>query len=66
MHVQINFAEDRIVSRLFGFVWMEAAGKFVVSCQEKESEQPLCLSGEGQSCKRTEIWQKYLLMWQTV
>ena len=44
--MQINLAEDsvaRIVFYLFGFVWTE--GKFVVSWEEKASEQPLCFSG---------------------
>ena len=38
------------------FVWMEA-GKLVGSCQERESEQPLFFSREGQSWKMTQIWQ---------
>ena len=38
---------------LFGVGWMEA-GKFVGSCQERESEQPLCFSREGQSWKMTQ------------
>ena len=54
MFLLTALAEDcvaRIVFYLFGFVWMEE-GKFVGSWQERESEQPLCFSGEGCQLRR--------------
>ena len=41
-------------------VCADGSWEVVGSCQERESEQPLCFSREGQSCKMTQIWQMYV------
>ena len=53
---------DDSVARIVFVFFVNVGRKFVVGCQEREPEQPLCFSGEVTSAKCHRLLRIYVMM----